>query len=49
MRYLISWQLVFELLHLGLGVVHDALSHVHSLHAVLQEAMSARSDAGRKH
>lgn len=41
MRYLISWQLVFELLHLGLGVVHDALGHVHSLHAVLQRATSA--------
>lgn len=39
--YLISWQLVFELLHLGLGVVHDALSRVHSLHTVLQQATSA--------
>lgn len=46
--YLISWQLVFELLHLGLCVVHDALSCVHGLHTFLQQTMSPWSDVGRK-
>ena len=35
--YLVSRELVLELLHLGLCVVDDALCRVHRLHAVLSE------------
>lgn len=33
--YLICWQLILELLHLGLCIMDDAFSHVHSLHTFL--------------